>query len=55
MLRPANGGTEKPYRTRTGHLVCYMFDWKIMQHCFLNMETDIIIPPEDYVACGIVW
>lgn len=44
---PANGGTEKPFLTRTGRRLLYCWDYRNGQHAYLDCETDLILTDEE--------
>lgn len=47
---PACGGTEKPFRTRTGKLLLYVWNTGTGEHAYLDCETDLILTAEDATA-----
>lgn len=44
---PACGGDEKPFRTRTGKLLLYVWHTGTGDHAYLDCETDMILSAED--------
>ena len=40
---PACGGTERPFRTRTGKTLLYCWDTRSGNHAYLDCESDIIL------------
>ncbi len=44
---PASGGTEEPYKTRSGIRVLYCWHTGTGEHAWLNADTDIIMTPEE--------
>ena len=44
---PACGGTEVPFRTRSGVTVQYLYNPTTGEHAYINCETDILIPNDD--------
>lgn len=44
---PANGGTEKPFKTRNGMRVLYCWHTGTGDHAYLNCDTDIIMTQEE--------
>lgn len=40
---PACGGTEQPFRTRTGRRVQYCWQPSTGRHAYLDCDTDIIL------------
>ena len=49
----ASSGTEKPFTTRTGHKVQYMWQPSTGRHAYINLETDIIIADADLGNFGL--
>lgn len=43
---PANGGTEVPFTTRSGHRLLYVWQPRSGRHAYLNLGTDLIIPDD---------
>lgn len=44
---PACGGTEVPFRTRTGRRLLYCWQPSTGDHAYLDMDTDIILTAEE--------
>jgi hypothetical protein len=44
---PACGGTEVPFRTRTGRTLLYCFQPATGRHAYLDMGTDLILSDEE--------
>jgi hypothetical protein len=44
---PACGGTEVPFRTRTGFRLMYCYQPTTGNHAYLNCDTDIIMTDEE--------
>lgn len=44
---PANGGTETPFRTRTGRKLLYCWQPSTGEHAYLDCETDLILSDEE--------
>lgn len=44
---PANGGTETPYVTKSGHKVLYMWNKKTGEHAYLDLSRDIFLTREE--------
>ena len=44
---PASGGTEEPYKTRSGIRVLYCWHTGTGEHAWLNVDTDIIMTPDE--------
>lgn len=40
---PACGGTEKPFKTRTGHTVQYVWNPVTKHHAYYDVVSDLII------------
>lgn len=40
---PANGGTETPFLTRTGHRLLYCYQPTTGNHAYLDCSTDLIL------------
>lgn len=47
---PACGGTEEPYRTRSGILVMYVWHTGTGEHAYLDVLSDIIMTPAEAEA-----
>jgi hypothetical protein len=50
---PACGGTEEPFRTRTGRLVLYCWQPSAGRHAYLDCDDDVIISDEHLSAYGL--
>lgn len=50
---PASGGTEKPFTTKTGHRVQYMWQPLTGKHAYLNLDNDVFIKDEDLNLFGL--
>jgi hypothetical protein len=44
---PASGGSEQPYKTRSGIRVLYCWNTGTGEHAWLNVDTDIIMTAEE--------
>lgn len=44
---PANGGTETPFNTRTGHRLLYCWQPSTGRHAYLDLGTDMILSDEE--------
>tara|TARA_R110000787_G_scaffold174217_2_gene286821 strand:+ start:194 stop:379 length:186 start_codon:yes stop_codon:yes gene_type:complete len=44
---PACGGTEMPFKTRTGVKVQYLWNPATGEHRYIDCGTDILIPNDD--------
>jgi hypothetical protein len=44
---PACGGTEVPFRTRSGHTLLYCWQASTGKHAYLDVGTDMILSDED--------
>lgn len=44
---PACGGTETPFRTRTGRTLLYCWQPTSGRHAYLDMGTDLILSDEE--------
>ncbi len=44
---PACGGTEEPFKTRSGRTLLYCWNRHTMQHAYLDVETDLILTDEE--------
>jgi len=44
---PACGGTEVPFRTRTGRTLLYCWQPSSGRHAYLNVATDLILTDEE--------
>jgi len=45
--RPASGGTEKPFTTRTGRRLLYVHQPSTGQSAYMDMDTDIVLSQRD--------
>ena len=45
--RPANGGTETPYKTRGGITVLYMFNLLTGKHAWYDVDHDVFLTTEE--------
>lgn len=43
----ANGGTETPFRSRSGKTLWYMWNRKTGEHAYLDMGTDMFLSSEE--------
>lgn len=50
---PACGGTETPFRTRTGHTVLYMYNIITAKHAYYIKDEDIFIEYEQWEQYGL--
>lgn len=50
---PACGGTEKPFRTRTGHKMLYVWQPRSGKHAYLDTGTDMIVSDRDLHLYGL--
>lgn len=62
IVRPANGdhwvaacgGTETPFKTRSGKTLWYMWNTRTGEHAYLDMDNDIFLTtPEALAALGM--
>lgn len=44
---PASGGKEKPFKTRTGRRLQYVWDTRSGDHAYLDLDTDMILSPKE--------
>lgn len=44
---PACGGTEKPFKSRSGVRLHYMWNPGTGEHAYLNLDTDIFLTNEE--------
>jgi hypothetical protein len=44
---PASGGTEKPFTTRTGKKLWYMWNTSTGEHKYLDVDNDIFLDDKD--------
>lgn len=47
---PASGGTETPFRTRSGRRLLYCWQPSTGRHAYLDCETDLILSDEEAAA-----
>jgi hypothetical protein len=47
---PACGGTEQPFRTRTGRVLQYVWQASSGRHAYLDCGTDLILTDEEAQA-----
>jgi hypothetical protein len=47
---PACGGTEVPFRSRSGATLLYCFNPRLGKHAYINLETDMILEDEEAFA-----
>lgn len=54
---PACGGTEKPFTSRTGHYLQYMYCPATGEHAYIDLKTDIFVDndTESLRAVGMIW
>lgn len=54
---PGNGGTEKPFTTRTKHMVQWMWNTISGQHAYYCLTTDLFVENNhaDLTAHGLIW
>jgi hypothetical protein len=45
--RPASNGTEKPFKTRSGRTLQYMWQPATGKHAYIDCETDILLTHEE--------
>lgn len=50
---PAAGGTEVPFRSRTGARLLYCFNPNTGKHAYLNCDTDLILSDDE--ANMLMW
>ena len=43
---PACGGTEKPFMTRTGFRLQYLWQPSTGRHAYINLDTDMLLTDE---------
>lgn len=48
---PACGGTETPFRTRTGRTLHYLYQPSTGRHAYLDCGTDIFLTDEEASLC----
>jgi len=44
---PACGGHEKPFKTRCGRTLLYVYNFKLGMHAYLDVGTDILLSQEE--------
>jgi hypothetical protein len=44
---PGSGGTEKPFKTRTGRRLLYVYQPSTGNHAYLDLDTDLILSHEE--------
>jgi hypothetical protein len=44
---PANGGTETPFNSRSGHRLLYVYQPSTGKHAYINCDTDILLTDEE--------
>jgi len=44
---PASGGTETPFKSRSGVTLLYVWEVNSGRHAYLNVDTDMILTQED--------
>lgn len=47
---PANGGTETPFKSRSGIRMLYCYNPALGRHEYLNVDTDTIMTDEEVQA-----
>lgn len=47
---PACGGTEKPFMTRSGRLLLYMWNRATGEHAYYDVERDVFLDDEEASA-----
>ena len=47
---PANGGTETPFKSRSGRVLLYCYDTDTGKHLYLDVATDMLLTNEE--ACN---
>ncbi len=47
---PANGGTETPFKSRSGRVLLYCWNPRQGKHAYLDVTTDIILTDEEAAA-----
>ena len=50
---PASGGTEVPFRTRTGRRLLYVYQPRSGAHAYLDCDSDIILAEAEVEAAGL--
>jgi hypothetical protein len=50
---PACGGTEVPFKTRTGMTLLYCWQPSTGRHAYINVDTDLVLTDEEaWLALG---
>ncbi len=50
---PASGGSEKPFRTRTGRRLLFCYNPAQREHAYLDCDTDVVLTDDEaYAALG---
>jgi hypothetical protein len=44
---PANGGAERPFKSRSGRMLLYCYQPSTGRHAYLDCGTDLILSDED--------
>ncbi len=44
---PANGGTEFPFRTRSGKRLLYCYNPHEQRHAYMDVDTDMLVTDEE--------
>lgn len=47
---PASGGTERPFRSRAGVRMQYLFNPHLGEHAYFNLDTDMKMSNEEAMA-----
>jgi hypothetical protein len=47
---PACGGTEQPFRSRSGVMLLYCYNPALGRHAWLNVGTDMVLPDDEAMA-----
>jgi len=47
---PANGGSERPFKSRSGRTLLYCFNPAKREHAYLDMDNDVILSNEEAAA-----
>lgn len=47
---PAAGGTETPFRTRTGRRLLYCWQPSTGRHAYVDLDQDLVLSDEDALA-----
>jgi hypothetical protein len=48
---PASGGTELPFKSRSGKRLQYVWQPSTGQHAYLDVDSDVILSDEEAEAC----